>query len=120
VPSLPPPPQVTTGFTDTNAVLREATVKSCLHLAPRLLPAGMHGVVLKNVRRAGEGAASALLLWPCFLTLPLPASPLQLARCLGDPEPAIRVNAVICLGRVAAHVTDAKEREATLLPGFMR
>ena len=72
---------VATGFSDTNAVLREATVKACLHLAPRLTPANLVGVMLKSLR-----------------------------RCLTDPEPAIRVNATICIGRISSCIADPKDR----------
>lgn len=79
------------GFADTNGLLREATVKACLHLAPRMTPVNMHGQMLRALK----------------------------AR-LGDSEPAIRVNTTICLGRVAQYVTDPREREDSLLPCFLR
>jgi len=76
---------ILTGFSDTNAVLREATVKSALPLAPRLTGANLHRVLL-----------------PC------------LKRCLGDAEPAVRVNTVICISRIAKHVEPAARDEDVL------
>jgi SCY1-like protein 1 len=62
---------VQTGFNDSNATLRELTVKSLLHLAPKLNPANME-IALKH-----------------------------LARLQGDPEPAIRTNTGYCLAKIA-------------------
>jgi len=81
---------VLTGFGDTNAVLREATVKSALPLAPRLTSDKLHRV-----------------LFP------------QLKRCLGDAEPAVRVNTVICIGLIAKHVEPAF-RDDEVLGAMMR
>ena len=91
---------VATGFTDATPLLREATVKACLHLSPRLTLSNLSGVVLKALRRA-----------------------------LTDPEPAIRVNTTICIGRIAGYVRGSgdvntalalKEREEGVLPCFLR
>lgn len=81
---------IMTGFSDTNPVLREATVKAGLTLAPHLTSINLHTQLLKALK-----------------------------RCLTDPEPAVRVNACICLGRVAVHV-DAGQREEELLASFLR
>jgi len=84
-------PQLLNGFTDTNAVLREATVKSSLHLAPALSDANRHGVLLRHLKRTAA-----------------------------DAEPAIRVNTIICCGRIAHCVSDRAAREDLLAAVFLR
>jgi SCY1-like protein 1 len=84
-------PHVVNGFADTNAVLREATVKACLPLAAKVTQANLTDVLLKALRRT-----------------------------LADPEPAIRVNTTICIGRMAPLVQDALQREENVLPCFLR
>jgi len=81
---------ILTGFTDTNPVLREATVKSALSLAPRLTSYSLHKVLLPALK-----------------------------RCLGDVEHAVRVNTVICIGRIAPHI-EASSREEDVLGSCMR
>lgn len=80
---------ILTGFMDTNAILREATVKSALTLAPFLTSTNFHTVLFRALKRS-----------------------------LDDPEPAVRVNTVICLGRVAEHVELSMRDE--LLSSFLR
>ena len=81
---------ILTGFTDTNPVLREATVKSALPLAPRLSSYSLHKVLLPALK-----------------------------RCLGDVEHAVRVNTVICIGRIATHI-EASAREEDVLGSCLR
>jgi SCY1-like protein 1 len=81
---------ILTGFTDTNPVLREATVKSALPLAPRLSSYSLHKILLPSLK-----------------------------RCLGDVEHAVRVNTVICIGRIAPHI-EVSSREEDVLGSCMR
>lgn len=81
---------VANGFADTNAVLREATVKAAVPLAPRLSDAG-RSVLLKHLKRTA-----------------------------GDAEPALRVNTTICIGRIAHAIPDAASREDILTSVFLR
>lgn len=81
---------VANGFADTNAVLREATVKAAVPLAPRLSDAG-RSVLLKHLKRTA-----------------------------GDAEPALRVNTTICIGRIASALPDAAAREDILTAVFLR
>lgn len=81
---------ICTGFTDTAPVLRELTVKSMLHIAEKLSDNNL------NVK---------LMRW--------------FSKMQGDPEPAIRTNTTICLGRIAPQL-NAKTRAKVLLPAFSR
>lgn len=69
-------PHVCDGFEDKSPILREATVKAVLTLAPKLKPATLETDVLRHFAR------------------------LQL-----DPEPGIRTNTTICLGKIAEFLT---------------
>ena len=62
---------VLTGFSDSNAILRELTVKSLLHLAPKLNSANMDQALR------------------------------MLAKLQTDPEPAIRTNTCYCIAKMA-------------------
>jgi SCY1-like protein 1 len=84
-------PSIVAGFTDSAFPLREATVKSCLALAPRASPTSLKNFILANLKRT-----------------------------LSDAEPGIRVNATICLGRVAVHVEGTQQRESEVLGCFLR
>ena len=66
-------PQVIHGFMDTNPVIREATVKSMIHLAPKLNYNNLNVELMKHFAR------------------------LQ-AR---DDQGGIRTNTTICLGKIA-------------------
>jgi SCY1-like protein 1 len=83
-------PSILNGFSDTNAVLREATVKASVQFAPKLSSATFHGVLLK-----------------------------QLKKCLSDVEPGIRVNTTICLGKIAEYANKGSRTEE-LLACFLR
>jgi SCY1-like protein 1 len=84
-------PSMAAGFSDSAFPLREATVKACLPLAPRASPTALRTLIIANLKRS-----------------------------LGDNEPGIRVNATICLGRIAEHVEGAPVRESELLASFLR
>lgn len=71
-------PECVNGFTDSNAPIREATVKSLIFFVPRLKAKLLESRVVK------------LLL-----------------KLLQDPEPSIRTNTVICCGRISSHMTQA-------------
>eukprot|EP00741_Cyanophora_paradoxa_P002368 tig00000601_g2294.t1 len=83
-------PQVCNGFSDQFPQLREATVKSLLHLGPKLPVRTLHQAVLKYFGK------------------------LQI-----DPEPGIRTNTTICLGRLAKYFTEASHQRI-LVPAFTR
>jgi len=84
-------PSIVNGFGDTTPVLREATVKACLHLAPVLTDANRNGVMCR-----------------------------ELKRLAGDAEPGIRVNTVICLGRIAHTLRDPTVRDSAILATCLR
>lgn len=99
-----------TGFADIVPVIREATVKSILLIAPKVGP-------------------SALAL-PRFESSPSPAPQLNdrilnndllrhLAKTQTDPEPGIRTNTCILLGRLSRHLQPSTNRKV-LVPAFAR
>eukprot|EP00928_Gymnodinium_smaydae_P061007 TRINITY_DN4504_c0_g1_i1.p1 TRINITY_DN4504_c0_g1~~TRINITY_DN4504_c0_g1_i1.p1 ORF type:complete len:761 (+),score=93.75 TRINITY_DN4504_c0_g1_i1:116-2398(+) len=65
-------PECVNGFSDSNAPIREATVKSLIHFVPRLRQKTVEQRVAK-----------------------------LLPKVLQDPEASIRTNSVICCGRIA-------------------
>lgn len=71
-------PECVNGFTDSNAPIREATVKSMIFFVSRLKPKIVENRVLK-----------------------------LLIKMMQDPEASIRTNALICVGRVSAHLPQA-------------
>jgi SCY1-like protein 1 len=75
---------VQTGFHDANATLRELTVKSLLHLAPKLSQTNMD-LALRH-----------------------------LARLQTDPEPAIRTNTGYCLAKIAPFMTPATQEKVLI------
>ncbi|OQR83042.1 N-terminal kinase-like protein [Achlya hypogyna] len=81
---------ICTGFHDTSAVLREYTVKSMLHIADKLSDTNLNTKLMKFF-----------------------------AKLQTDPEPAIRTNTTICLGKIAPHLS-AATRGKVLLPAFCR
>eukprot|EP00124_Ichthyophonus_hoferi_P002217 Ihof_evm6s142 gene=Ihof_evmTU6s142 len=82
--------QIGQGFTDTLPAMREASVKASLVLAPKLT----------------ERTITTVLL-PHF------------ARLQVDPEPGIRTNTTICLGKMAVHFSEAT-RNKVLAVAFSR
>jgi hypothetical protein len=83
-------PHLADGFEDKSPVLREMTVKAVLTLAPKLKPQTIETEVLKHFAR------------------------LQL-----DPEPGIRTNTTICLGKIAEFLT-TQTRQKILAAAFVR
>uniref|UniRef100_A0A1A9W6J8 N-terminal kinase-like protein n=1 Tax=Glossina brevipalpis TaxID=37001 RepID=A0A1A9W6J8_9MUSC len=84
-------PQVAHGFLDTNATIREQTVKSIIHLAPRLNYNNLNVEVLRHFAR------------------------LQ-AR---DDQGGIRTNTTVCLGKIAPHL-HPQVRQRVLVSAFIR
>ena len=62
-------PNVTTGFTDSNAYLRELTLKSMLTLAPKLSQKTLSNSLLKFLAKLQVSCTNLLL--PLLLPLPL-------------------------------------------------
>ncbi|RMX66668.1 hypothetical protein DD238_006606 [Peronospora effusa] len=78
------------GFTDAAPVLRELTVKSMLHIADKLSESNLNNRVMK-----------------------------YFAKLQSDPEPAIRTNTTICLGKIASKLNDTT-RPKVLFPAFAK
>ncbi|SAM04305.1 hypothetical protein [Absidia glauca] len=83
-------PHVATGFTDTVPILREQTIKAILLLVPKLSERIINYDLLK-----------------------------YLAKLQMDPEPGIRTNTTICLGKMAKNLNEST-RKKVLLPAFTR
>eukprot|EP00762_Andalucia_godoyi_P002907 ANDGO_04116.mRNA.1 putative inactive serine/threonine-protein kinase scy1 len=83
-------PQFAASFNDIVPGVREAAVKACVYLVPRL----RENVVSSGVLRA---------LW----------------KLQTDNEPAIRTNTVICIGKIAPHLS-SESRAKVLVPAFQR
>ncbi|KAM0792352.1 hypothetical protein ACM66B_005032 [Microbotryomycetes sp. NB124-2] len=83
-------PHLLTGFTDIVPVIREATVKSVLLLAPKLNDKILNNDLLRH-----------------------------LAKTQTDPEPGIRTNTCILLGRLSKHLQVSTSRKV-LVPAFAR
>ena len=77
------------GFTDSSAALRELTLKSAISLVPNLTPTNLE----KLVR--------------------------YLIRLQSDPEPSIRTNTAIFVGKVAPNLSETS-RQKLILPAFER
>lgn len=84
-------PQVIQGFLDSNFTIREQTVKSMLHLAPKLSTANLNEELVKNLTR------------------------LQTR----DEEGGIRANTTVCLGKIAKHLS-IQTQQNVLLPALLR
>uniref|UniRef100_A0A1L8DN65 N-terminal kinase-like protein n=1 Tax=Nyssomyia neivai TaxID=330878 RepID=A0A1L8DN65_9DIPT len=84
-------PQVAHGFLDTNPTIREQTVKSVIHLAPKLNYNNLNVEVLRHFAR------------------------LQ-AR---DDQGGIRTNTTVCLGKIAPHL-HPQVRQRVLVSAFIR
>lgn len=83
-------PHVAAGFTDPAPALRELTIKATLLLAPKLSEKNLAMHVLKHFNR------------------------LQM-----DPEPGIRTNTTICLGKISGYLPH-HVRQKVLIPAFAR
>lgn len=84
-------PQIAHGFMDTNPTIREQTVKSIIHLAPKLNYNNLNVEVLRHFAR------------------------LQ-AR---DEQAGIRTNTTVCLGKIAQHL-HPQIRQRVLVSAFLR
>ncbi|GJQ78354.1 hypothetical protein Trydic_g22181 [Trypoxylus dichotomus] len=84
-------PQVAHGFMDTNTTIREQTVKSMIHLAPKLNYNNLNNELLRHFAR------------------------LQMK----DEHGGIRTNTTICLGKIAQHL-HPQVRQKVLISAFIR
>ncbi|KAK9703189.1 Protein kinase domain [Popillia japonica] len=84
-------PQVAHGFMDTNVTIREQTVKSVIHLAPRLNYNNLNNEVLRHFARLQSK----------------------------DEQGGIRTNTTICLGKIAQHL-HPQIRQKVLISAFVR
>ncbi|XP_026314838.1 N-terminal kinase-like protein isoform X1 [Hyposmocoma kahamanoa] len=84
-------PQVVHGFLDTNPIIREQTVKSIVHLAPKLNYNNLNVEVLKHFARLQSK----------------------------DDQGGIRTNTTVCLGKIAAHL-HPQIRQKVLVSAFVR
>ena len=83
-------PSVAMGFLDQNPAIRELTIISIVHLAPKLNKNCIDNILLK-----------------------------ALAKMQVDPEPGIRANATICLSKISSHLSPEAQKK-TLIPAFSR
>ncbi|KAI8616083.1 armadillo-type protein [Chytriomyces sp. MP71] len=83
-------PNLSTGFNDTNAVVRECTLRSVLIVAPKLNERLINNDLLRF-----------------------------LAKLQGDEEPGIRANTTICLGKLASNLNEIT-RKKVLIAAFAR
>ncbi|XP_063221892.1 N-terminal kinase-like protein isoform X1 [Bacillus rossius redtenbacheri] len=84
-------PQIVNGFMDTNPTIREQTVKSVVHLAPKLNYNNLNVEVLRHFAR------------------------LQAK----DDQGGIRTNTTVCLGKIAQHL-HPQIRQKVLISAFIR
>ncbi|XP_030764684.1 N-terminal kinase-like protein isoform X2 [Sitophilus oryzae] len=84
-------PQIAHGFMDTNPTIREQTVKSVIHLAPKLNYNNLNVEVLRHFAR------------------------LQAK----DDQGGIRTNTTVCLGKIAHHL-HPQIRQKVLISAFIR
>lgn len=84
-------PQIAHGFMDTNPTIREQTVKSVIHLAPKLNYNNLNVEVLRHFAR------------------------LQAK----DEQGGIRTNTTVCLGKIAQHL-HPQIRQKVLISAFIR
>ena len=77
------------GFTDSSGALRELTLKSAMSLVPKLTPSNLENLVR------------------------------YLIRLQSDPEPSIRTNTAIFVGKVAPSLSEMS-RQKLILPAFER
>ncbi|GBP65937.1 N-terminal kinase-like protein [Eumeta japonica] len=83
--------QVAHGFLDTNPIIREQTVKSIVHLAPKLNYNNLNVEVLKYFAKLQSK----------------------------DDQGGIRTNTTVCLGKIAAHL-HPQIRQKVLVSAFVR
>ncbi|XP_070491007.1 N-terminal kinase-like protein isoform X2 [Chironomus tepperi] len=84
-------PNVAHGFLDTNATIREQTVKAIIHLAPKLNYNNLNVEVLRHFARLQSR----------------------------DDQGGIRTNTTVCLGKIAQHL-HPQVRQRVLVSAFIR
>ncbi|XP_058063107.1 N-terminal kinase-like protein [Anopheles bellator] len=84
-------PQIVHGFLDTNPTIREQTVKSIIHLAPKLNYNNLNVEVLRHFARLQSR----------------------------DDQGGIRTNTTVCLGKIAPHL-HPQVRQRVLVSAFIR
>nr|CAI5858080.1 unnamed protein product [Callosobruchus analis] len=84
-------PQIAHGFMDTNPTIREQTVKSVIHLAPKLNYNNLNVEVLRHFARLQSK----------------------------DDQGGIRTNTTVCLGKIAQHL-HPQIRQKVLISAFVR
>lgn len=84
-------PQIAHGFLDTNPTIREQTVKSIIHLAPKLNYNNLNVEVLRHFARLQSR----------------------------DDQGGIRTNTTVCLGKIAQHL-HPQVRQRVLVSAFIR
>ena len=83
-------PNLSSGFGDTNAIVREITLKSILVIIPKLSEKIINNDLLR-----------------------------YLAKLQADEEPGIRTNTTICIGKLSKFLTDAVKKKV-LVSAFIR
>lgn len=84
-------PQIINGFLDSNFTIREQTIKSMLHLAPKLSNTNLNDELLKHFSRLQTN----------------------------DTEGGIRANTIVCLGKIAK-LLNSHAQQAIAMPNFLR
>lgn len=84
-------PNVAHGFLDTNATIREQTIKAIIHLAPKLNYNNLNVEVLRHFARLQSR----------------------------DDQGGIRTNTTVCLGKIAQHL-HPQVRQRVLVSAFIR
>ncbi|KAI9596682.1 armadillo-type protein [Syncephalis fuscata] len=82
-------PHYITGFTDSAPIIRDATVRSALVIAPKLSEKTNNQELSKYICKA-----------------------------LMDPEPGIRTNAIVCLGKLSKYMNETTRSKAILVALF--
>ncbi|KAF4741068.1 hypothetical protein FOZ63_028079 [Perkinsus olseni] len=82
-------PEISSGFNDSHSAIREQTLKSIVLLAPKLKMSTVTNKVLRN-----------------------------LTKLQGDPEPSIRTNTAICIGKISDYF-DPAQKPQILLNAFV-
>jgi SCY1-like protein 1 len=93
---------------DTVAVIREATVKSVVLLSPKVMPTGLHD---SHAKYLASSKLNERILNNDLLR--------HLAKMQSDPEPSIRTNTCILMGRLGPSLGYHTKRKV-LVPAFGR
>lgn len=84
-------PQIANGFLDTNPMIREQTIKSVIHLSPKLNYNNLNVEILRHFARLQSK----------------------------DEQGGIRTNTTVCLGKIAQHL-HPQIRQKVLISAFIR